>query len=195
MESIGVAKAVNSLERNFQSAPPRPCLKGFNNGSRFQHATRRPEPQENLSIGAISRDLREVVVNRGTNRIRQWELQCVARLTLADAETAASPLDVIQCKGYDITRTQAISCHQRKDGIVALPNGGVPVDRTKQLFNPLTTEENVGAALGDRLADCRSLRPVRRELSHRRPGNEGSFASWQWVSARRRGPFAGPDAE
>src|SRR6202034_951398 len=59
----------------------------------------------------------------------------------------------------------------------------------------LTTEENVGAALADRLVDYRSLCPVRRELSQRRPGNEGSFASWQWVSASRCGPFAGPDGE
>ena len=71
MESIRMAKAVNSLEGNFQSTPVRPRLKRLDHGRGFQRATRCLKPKENLPIGAIPRNLRQIIVNRRAERIRQ----------------------------------------------------------------------------------------------------------------------------
>ena len=130
-----MAKAVNSLEGNFQSTPVRPRLKRLDHGRGFQRATRCLKPKENLPIGAIPRNLRQIIVNRRADRIRQGELQRVARLALANAEASVSPLNVVECDDYDIAGTQAISCNEREDGVVALADGGVPVNGTEKAFD------------------------------------------------------------
>src|ERR1019366_7755603 len=130
MEGIGVAKAVNSLKGNLQSTPDGPRLKCFDHGRWFQSATRCLEPKEHLPIGAIAGDLHQIVVNRSPDRIRQWEFQRVARLALANAQTSASPQDVVEGESYDIARAQAIGCDQRENGVITFADRGIPVDGT-----------------------------------------------------------------
>ena len=81
-------------------------------------------------MGALATDLLEVGLNREADLIGQREFQRLTRFALANVNLSIAPVNIVERESHDVAGTQAIRRQQREHGVIALPDGRVPVNGT-----------------------------------------------------------------
>ena len=82
-------------------------------------------------MGAIAGDLLQVVLNRQANLIGQREFQRFARFALPNVNLSVAPVNIVERESHDFAGTQTIRRHKREHGVIALSDGRVSVDGTR----------------------------------------------------------------
>src|SRR6185437_8129660 len=116
------------LERNHQSASPRPLLECFSNRRRLKHARRRQASQKDfakilvIALEAASKpsysEMRsasaQVFQQRRSDFVSERQPKQSSGLALLDANTPGPPCHVVQCECHNVATAQAVGGDQEK---------------------------------------------------------------------------------
>ena len=128
-----MSKTMYPLERNLQSASPRPLLECFSNRRRLEYARRRQASQKDLAklwviaLEAASKppysEMRsasaQVFQQRRGDFVSEGQPKQSSGLALLYTNTPGPSCYVVQCECHNVATAQAVGGDQEKDRVIA----------------------------------------------------------------------------